>query len=118
MTAGTRVLRGHPAQGDRAAPPGRADLHAASTNADHLQRPAGDATPAGTPEGRGTNGSLLDTGGDDQRARVVSPWRSIMTAHLTVAPAPGPLEEFTDEFDPLFATYAQRRGSIWVTSAK
>jgi DDE superfamily endonuclease len=32
-----------------------------------------------------------------------------MTARLTVAPAPGPLEEFADEFDPLFASYAQRR---------
>jgi SRSO17 transposase len=33
-----------------------------------------------------------------------------MTARLTVAPAPGPLEEFADEFDPLFSTFAQRRG--------
>jgi SRSO17 transposase len=33
-----------------------------------------------------------------------------MTARLTVAPAPAPLEAFAEEFDPLFSTFAQRRG--------
>jgi hypothetical protein len=33
-----------------------------------------------------------------------------MTARLTVAPAPLPLEAFADEFDPLFSSFAQRRG--------